>query len=560
MDDVTTTTATVIQTRYLLQEIHRFFTWARLTVKAEKCRALVIQHGVVQDRRIMMADAEITSIKKKPVKYLGKEYSFNLNDRAQIEEITATVKKDIRKIDTCMLPGRYKAWILQHLFLPRLMWPLTIYSIPQTRIEGFQQKITSALKKWLGFPRSLTSEALYARSAKVQLPFSSLCEEVKAARVRMKVTLETSKDACIKGAEIDLDAGTKWKVSEGVEEARFRLRQEEIAGIPNKGREGLGLSHRQYYSKASQREKRGLIVQKVRKAEEERRMVKVAGLSKQGQSFSWEVQQKSLSDRELLTFPEARLTFLMKSVYDLLPTPANKNRWFKTDEFNCMLCGKAGTTLNHILTGCKVALAQGRYTWRHNKVLEEIAHWIEKKRKTMNQMPIRRRSWIKFVKGGKKAETPGEGRQSNDCYLSSARDWKMQVDLGAHHLVVPAHIVTTDKRPDIILTSESTRQMCIVELTVPREDRLEVSGELKKTNYEELIVGGAGNGWRVTVKTVEVGCRGFAFRSLSQVLRDVGGYEGRERKQIVKKIEVIAEQCSHMIWKWSHYKSWGRDQ
>ena len=90
--------------------------------------------------------------------------------------------------------------------------------------------------------------------------------------------------------------------------------------------------------------------------------------------------------------------------------------------------------------------------------------------------------------------------------------------------------------------------------------RLEVSGELKKTNYEELIVGGAGNGWRVTVKTVEVGCRGFAFRSLSQVLRDVGGYEGRERKQIVKKIEVIAEQCSHMIWKWSHYKSWGRDQ
>ena len=77
------------------------------------------------------------------------------------------------------------------------------------------------LKKWLGFPRSLTSEALYARSAKVQLPFSSLCEEVKAARVRMKVTLETSKDACIKGAEIDLDAGTKWKVSEGVEEARF---------------------------------------------------------------------------------------------------------------------------------------------------------------------------------------------------------------------------------------------------------------------------------------------------------------------------------------------------
>ena len=139
----------------------------------------------------------------------------------------------------------------------------------------------------------------------------------------MKVTLETSRDMCIKGADINLDSGTKWKVSEAVEEAKSRLRQEEITGIPNKGREGLGLHHREYYSKATQREKRGLIVQKARQAEEERRLVKIAGLSKQGASFSWEVPQKSLRDRDILTLPECLLTFLMK-----------------TEEFNCRLCEK----------------------------------------------------------------------------------------------------------------------------------------------------------------------------------------------------------------------------
>ena len=516
----------------------------------------MIEKGVVRDRTVKMADAEITSIKKKSVRYLGKEYNHTLNDKAQIEEIVAKVKREIRKIDVCLLAGRYKAWILQHLVLPRLMWPLTIYSIPQTKIEGFQQKMTAALKKWLGFPRSLSTDVMYARSAKVQLPFSALGEEVKAARVRMKVTLETSTDGCIKGADINLDSGTKWKVSEAVEEAKFRLRLEEITGIPNKGREGLGLYHRQYHSKATERERRGMTVQKARQAEEERRLVNVAGLSTQGASFSWEVPQKILRDRDILTLPESRLTFLMKSVYDLLPTPANKNRWFKTDEFNCKLCGESGS-LNHILTGCKIALSQGRYTWRHNKVLEELSGWIDKKRITNNQLPLRKKSWIKFVKGGSRVMTD-KLRQPTECYLSTARDWKLKTDLGSR-LTVPERIMRTTLRPDMILTSETTKQICIVELTVPREDRLEVSGELKKTKYEELKVGGEANGWRVTIRTVEVGCRGFAFGSLSQVLRDIG-YDGREKKMVIKKVEEVAEHCSNMIWRWSHSKAWGKEQ
>ena len=134
----------------------------------------------------------------------------------------------------------------------------------------------------------------------------------------------------------------------------------------------------------------------------------------------------------------------------------------------------------------------------------------------------------------------------------------MKVDLGAH-LTVPAQIVVTTLRPDMILTSEASKQVCIVELTVAREDRLEVSGELKKTKYEELKEGGEANGWRVMIRTVEVGCRGFAFGSLAQVLRDIG-YEGREKKMVIKKVEEVAEHCSNMIWRWSHSKAWGREQ
>ena len=97
----------------------------------------------------------------------------------------------------------------------------------------------------------------------------------------------------------------------------------------------------------------------------------MTGFANQGSQLRWEVPQKYLKQNEIIKTPGARLSFLIKSVYDLHPTPSNKNKWFKTEE-KCKLCGQEGTLL-HILTGCKVALQQGRYKWRHDKVLSKIA-------------------------------------------------------------------------------------------------------------------------------------------------------------------------------------------
>ena len=94
-------------------------------------------------------------------------------------------------------------------------------------------------------------------------------------------------------------------------------------------------------------------------------------LSKQGASTRWQVPERQLSHSDILNTSAAGLKFLVKAVHDLLPTPANKNVWFGTEEV-CVLCGKHAT-LNHILTGCSVALSQGRYKWRHDQVLKELA-------------------------------------------------------------------------------------------------------------------------------------------------------------------------------------------
>lgn len=53
-------------------------------------------------------------------------------------------------------------------------------------------------------------------------------------------------------------------------------------------------------------------------------------------------------------------------------------------------------------------------------------------------------------------------------------------------LKFPENIVVTTLGPDIFLVSETTRQVVLLELTVPLEDRMEEAFERKRAKYEEL--------------------------------------------------------------------------
>ena len=112
---------------------------------------------------------------------------------------------------------------------------------------------------------------------------------------------------------------------------------------------------------------------------------------------------------------------------------------------------------------------------------------------------------INFVKEGEKGE---KGKAQAESYLSTSTDWKMSVDLKGG-LKIPIGVTTTNLKPDIIVVSGKTKQMGIIELKVPIEDRIEVSGEIKKEKYQRIVNEGKQNGWRVTCWVVKIGCKGF---------------------------------------------------
>ena len=126
-------------------------------------------------------------------------------------------------------------------------------------------------------------------------------------------------------------------------------------------------------------------------------------LKVQGQWTRWlNYIEQDFSWKSLLAMPVNLTSFCISSTYDTLPSPSNLQRWKLTTEASCFLHKKDTCTTSHILSACKVALRQGRFTFRHDNVLRIIISNIRSSVKNIkssvptSKQPIK----IKFVKKG----------------------------------------------------------------------------------------------------------------------------------------------------------------
>lgn len=84
----------------------------------------------------------------------------------------------------------------------------------------------------------------------------------------------------------------------------------------------------------------------------------------------------------------------------------------------------------------------------------------------------------------------------------------MKADL-KRQLRFPGEITITNLRPDIILGSKGTKQVVLIELSMPWEERIEEAHEQMLRTYQSLILESQQRGWRAWNLPVEVCCRGF---------------------------------------------------
>ncbi|GFO28981.1 polyprotein [Plakobranchus ocellatus] len=185
-----------------------------------------------------------------------------------------------------------------------------------------------------------------------------------------------------------------------------------------------------------------------------------------------------------------RISFLIRSVYDLLPSNANLVRWGKKDDPTCPLCQEGGVKKWH---GGSIPINT------HKKGL-----------------------------------------------LDGCDDWVVSADLPEWERH-PDVIRRTAFRSDIVIHSVSTQQIIMVELTVPNESIMEEADAFKEGKYPDLTKELKKDGYEAKVMLVEIGARGFVGSAAYGLLSKLS-ISGNKRTKALRLLAKTAEDSSRWIW------------
>ena len=547
MDDTTLIMNRKKVVQNTLDRLNNLLGWCRMAFKPAKSRSLALVRGKIRrDVFFDVAEQRIPTVSEEPVKSLGRVFDESLTDKSMRGAILQQTIEGLQAIEAAPLQGRFKVWMFQFVLLPRLLWPLTIYEIGLSVVEKLERKVNRYTRKWLGLPPALSSVALYSRSTSLRLPLRSIVEEYKLSKIRTQWMLNNSADSRIREVKPLLRSGRKFRAQNEIDESVAELTFEEVRGPTQTDRHAVGWNHLPKWSQASSSTKAAMINQERRRKVEQDRVTRAVQQSQQGKWTTWEdVMQRSLTWSDMWKMSPLRLAFAIRSVYDQLPSRDNLQKWGLVEDTKCGLCG--GTeTLHHVLSNCTYALANGRYTWRHNQVLREVCEAAKAAVSKANSRTIANQRKIYFLREGfahlckKRCQTPRRD------ILAEANDWTVAADLeGMRHY--PQVLIESGKRPDLVLVSSSTDAIILVELTVPWEDRLQYSNALKADKYADLSMDLEAKGYRTDLFPIEVGARGVVGRSTYAFLAKIG-LSSRERKKAMTRMSEAAEAASFWIW------------
>ena len=184
------------------------------------------------------------------------------------------------------------------------------------------------------------------------------------------------------------------------------LKIKELIGQTQTDCKGLGSSTAKWWSwsRAEGKEKRDMVINEIGLNE---------GFRKQSNNLNRNNGLTGIMPcrnplwNEIWRMVPLHINFLIRSVYDLLPLKSNLVRWGKKEDPTSPLC-QGRQTREHVLNSCKFALSQGRYTWRHNGVLQELAAIISTAKGVTN-LP-KTNALIFTTEGGTKSSHGTEGR------------------------------------------------------------------------------------------------------------------------------------------------------
>ena len=567
VDDHTSVTSNPGDAQKILDTLDEYFVWSDcMKAKPSKCRAVAFKvfqkNGEytpftnstysAYNPRLLISGQHVPFLGNESFKFLGRKISI-INSNIRVETKNELVRF-LKITNEAKITGAMKMWLYNNYIVSYITWQFTIYELPMSYGEELREIATRHLKEWIGLTKTISTSVLYRSRDHFGLALTDLTTHLKKMQVcRMHIHKysqdETSRKlyeylknrdkAPTNGLGIPMRSRI-WKPTNALEEAERNIYLDKIAFGNKRSKQKSGVKN-----------DRQNTLKRIEIDDEESRMVKCYSYVMQGDWLNFDAVLKAdLSWNSLIyTYPQELFKFLINSTYNVLPTPDNLKRWGKTVvDIKCSLCGSANATLKHILNGCPMALNQGRFTWRHDNILQCLAKELLAKIEEINSSntPSKdiRDSFIRFVKERKTAKIKSSYKPG---LLYTANDWSMSFDESHDPLIFPPHIAQTSLRPDLVIHSNATRQVILIELTVPSEDNIIDWHAKKEEKYAKLLDDIGLNKWMGYVYGIEVGSRGYVAKSVVFALGKLGLKQNLIRK-IKQSISLICLRSSYLIY------------
>ena len=180
--------------------------------------------------------------------------------------------------------------------------------------------------------------------------------------------------------------------------------------------------------------------------------------------------QSNFSWKTILAMPPNLISFCLGATYNVLPCPKNLKRWHLSSVSRCFLCHKDIYAIPHILGACKISLQQGRFTIRHDSVLQDLVMVLKAFLKNLPINATKKWNSIKYVKSGTKCS---KTKISCKGILHLALEWILLLADVKGDYLFPFQLARTELRPDILLFSKSSKRAVLLELTCPCEENME---------------------------------------------------------------------------------------
>ena len=511
-DDLSVISANKADHQSTLDTIQHHSASLDLILKPPKCLSYCFSgESSVPDLCFRLGDNHTVNVSTKPAKFLGKIIGSTPH---QTKKATSQKLKDdalavMKRIDSCTIRGEFKVWIYQNYFVPSTHFFLSdffcVSDITPSQLASIQRQITRFLKSWLNLPKCATLASIFHPKS---LGIKHLPQFRELAQLTLVQTVKSSLDPLV----------------QDIHPIFSRLPEISAASLQaiQKARDTVSSNAINSYERRCRKAKEDLLAN--HSLQWEHQVSKLTVQSKLLEVTPLE-QSSPVWKQLMFDLPAGQLSFLAGASVDCLPTPTSLARWNTKVSPSCPLCQQTTCSAKHILSCCKTALNQGRYTWRHDRALQIIAEFI------------------KHHRADASVYCDLHGLRASDNPAST----------------IPPEILPTSARPDIAIVS--TGRITMVELTVPwnSEDSLASAKRYKtsKENYQLVLSDLSSQNIRAELITLEIGCLGHHTNDLFCALKHLAPHCSKsDRYQLRDNLSRSVIASSYTIFKAHRSPTW----